>query len=148
MSGIVSFGLHPGQGGGNTFLGRLVFFGHRNAVAIIPDTDGERHLQHPGGVHRFPKGAFRSGGVADGDEGDLIAVVGEIPPDGRLLAVFFGRESQAQTPRHLAGGGRNIGGDVVAVFMLRPAPILVHQWGGEMAVHLTPPGERVAVGSP
>ena len=74
--GVVVY-LESGEGGRNVLFGGLIFLGHRYAVAIVPHGNGQGHLEYTCGIHRFPKSTLGGGGIANGYETDLIAIVGQ-----------------------------------------------------------------------
>ncbi len=73
-AGFAGLAPEAGERRGEIFLDDLVLVVHRDAVVVVPDRHQQRRAQHPGGVERLPEQAFGTAGVADGAEGDLIAV--------------------------------------------------------------------------
>ncbi len=104
--------LKTPQGFGNTSLGGLVFFCHRNAVSVVPYRHSQRHLHDGRCVECFPKMAFGSARITDGSECHLITVYGKIFKVLQFFRVpeLFGGQRQAQKPGHLSAGGRYIAG--------------------------------------
>jgi len=74
-AGAVVRSFHPPQCIGNTLFDRLVFFGHRDSVAIIGYGYRQWHLQHPRGIDGLPKNPLRSAGIANDTVAYFVAFV-------------------------------------------------------------------------
>src|SRR5205807_3553673 len=86
-----------------------------DAVAVVPYRHRERHLQHTTSVDRLPKESLTGRGVADGAEGDLVAVDREAVLGAlqlRIQAVELRCVGETDEPGHPAGDVRNVGARV------------------------------------
>jgi len=126
-------------------LGDLVLVGHGDTVAVVPDRQHHRRLQHADRVDRLPEQALGAAGVADGAEGHLVAMVRE--PGGRRqlgqLAVQAGGVGEPGQARHLRGHRRQVGGGVDQLDEVAKAAVGVDQAGREVGVHRPPAGARL-----
>src|SRR6185312_13690064 len=85
------FFLEPFEGFRDRAFGGLVLAGNGDTITVVPYKNGEGHLQHACGVYGLPKMAFTGGGIADGAETDLVAMVrelGELLEDADLAKSF------------------------------------------------------------
>ncbi len=125
------------QDGADVFLDHLELVGDRDAVAIVVDGEHGGSFEHADGIDRFPEQAFGGGGVADGGEGDFVAVVREILEVEQFgeVAVEDGGVRQADGARHLRGSGGDVGGDVVHLGLVAPGTVRVEVARGKVGVH-------------
>ena len=123
---------------GDVALGHLELVRHRDAVAVVPDREQHRRLQHAHRVDRLPEHAFGAAGVADGAERHLVAVIGEAAAQLAqpfAQAIDLRRPRQTHQPRHLRRRRRQIGGRVVALDQVLPGAVGPQHAGGEVAGH-------------
>gem|GEM_PF-4477028 len=133
---------------GDIGFGDLVFDGYGDSVAVIPDAESCRNLHDACGVERFPKRAFGQTGIARGDEGHFIALIGQLGErvQFRTVSEFFRSQGKAESSPHLAGNAADIRGDVVSLGKGQPIAIGIDKRGGEVIVKLTPSRKGIVLG--
>ena len=128
---------------GDRRLRRLRSDRNGNSVPVVPHRHRERHLQHTTSVDRLPKESLTGRGVADGAEGDLVAVDRKAVLDAlqlRIQAVELGRVGKADQPGHPAGDVRNVGARVRNVDSADKRAAVVEEPRREVVAHLASAG--------
>ena len=77
-----------------------------DAIAVVPDGDEHRHLQHAPRIDRLPEHPLGAAGIADRAPGDLVAVSGKLRHRLQLveLAIQLRGPGQSDQSRHLRSG--------------------------------------------